>query len=421
MLALSDFPYELITAIFKKLDHIDDAFNLANCCKSFKAQLATHQAMMKVMRAILDNSPAHETDLLLFRLIKGISVSSPESGTNLESFLNCYKFDVDQLNDDVVLAIVRLRQRIRQIYDLYLNPSIQDQYRRSNFPAGTRERSEIFEGKLRTTPNGLVAWTQSISVTRFSDALMAYWVIIEARKLIMKANAQERNADDNPYIKIMASFWCGSGRKPLLQTLDILEVHDFLYGFLIRRVYHRAWAEDLVDEETEPIDKSWARKLQVAASSVNPIDAAVFGFKEEELTNPALWKSLPVDGSELTLLLKEVPAPLRNYEIDTLSVANLLEFNLGSELLRLEAEQRTKGADDRLVEAWALFRREWPQTARGTIFQSLRSSEQFVEELRRRAPEAQSLPALEPCEDPFPACLSRRFLEMWKQTGNSSA
>lgn len=430
MSAFVALPSELIRMIFQECEHIDDALNLANCCRTLKAQLATKKDMTIVMRVILGNTRTHHYDIQLCRLAKSTTDPVPKHGSNLDSFLTCYNTEADQLNDDEILAIVGLRQRIRPIQALYLNRSIQDQYRRSNFPAGTSECIDIVECMFQETPMAPHDSKNIFSPKRFSDAVVAYWALIEARRLLLSIYAQVRKLKlHNQYESILTSFWCGSGWRTPLQTLDILEIHDFIYGFLMRKVYYRAWQED--SDETEPIDKSWARHLQLVGSCVNPTVAARIGSREGELYDPTLWKTLPHDLGFFYLRFEEIPPALTNFGIENLSLANILEFNLGLDLQRLdEAELAATGSHDHLVEAWAYFRRKWPTTARGSLLWSLESSEDFLELLKSYAfapepkprcicceieseiefaPESSAAP--KPWDDPFPLSLSRKALE----------
>ena len=431
-------PNELIERIFRNFEHIDDALNLANCCRTCKAYLSTKKDTIKVMRVILGNTRTHYNDIQLYRLSKSTTNPSPAHGSNVETFLSCYNSDVDKLDDDEVLAIVGLRQRIRPVQNLYLNWSIQDQYRRSNFPSKKKERSDIVECMFQKTPTVPAASENIFSANRFSDAVVAYWVLIEARKLVISILTQARDyRAHTQYTRILESFWYESGLRSLLQALDMLEVHDFIYGFLIRKAYYRSWAEG--HEEMERIDKNWARYLQQVESCVNPMDAAWVGSMEGELFDPTVWKTLPFNGY-FYLRYEEIPPALKKTELESLSVANILEFNLGLKLLRLdEVELGATGNHDHLVEAWDYFRRNWPTTARGSLLWSLKSSEDFLEHLKRYAPkpepmhececececESNSKPepepepepeleftsAMVPWEDPFPVILSRKALE----------
>jgi hypothetical protein len=54
-------PSEMITMVFKKLDHLDDARNLANSCRRFKAHMVARNDMLRVTRAIL--VPLHDSVL----------------------------------------------------------------------------------------------------------------------------------------------------------------------------------------------------------------------------------------------------------------------------------------------------------------------------------------------------------------------
>lgn len=418
MSAFVALPNDLIGTIFRNLEHIDDALNLANSCRTFKAHLFTKEDTVKVMRVILGNTRTHYNDIQLYRLSKSTTDPSPEHGWNVETFLSCYDSDVDQLDDDEVLAIVGLRQRIRPVQNLYLNWSIQGQYRRSNFPARRSERSDIVECMFQETQTVPHPSQKTFSANRFSDAIVAYWVLIEARKLLISILKQVRKYKAHKqYTRILQSFWYESGLRTLLQALDMLEVHDFIYGFLVRKAYYRSWAGD--HDEMEPIDKNWARYLQQIESCVNPMNAAWFASMEGELYDPTVWKTLPYNGY-FYLRSEEIPPALVQTGVESLSVANILEFNLGLKLLRLdEIELAATGSHDHLVEAWEYLRRNWPTTARGSLLWSLKSSEDFLEHLKRYAPETEPMqePELEfpyamvPREDPFAAILSRKALE----------
>ena len=428
MSAFVALPNELVTAIFLKLEHIDDALNLTNCCRTLKAHLSANNDVVRVMKVILGMTRTHYNDLQLFHLARSTNDPRPEHGSNLDTFLSCYNRDVDQLNDEDVLAIVRLRQQIRPIQNLYLNQSIQGQYRMSNFPAGRSEFRDIIARVFQETSIIPRESKTFFSANQFSDAVVAYWAIIEARKLLILIYTQaEEFTIRTQYESILRSFWCGSGWRTPLQTLDILEVHDFLYGFLMRKVYHRAWLEH--SDEMEPVDKTWAYRLQLVGSCVSPTDAARLGSMEGKLFDPTLWKTLPSNLGFFYLRFEEIPPALNNFGIDTLSLANILEFNLGLQLLRLgEAELGTTGSHNYFVEAWASFRRNWPITARGSLLWSLKSSEHFLERLQdyyvkpepkciccaieseiETKPESSS--ASKPWEDPFPLSLSRKAIE----------
>lgn len=275
--------------------------------------------------------------------------------------------------------------------------------------------------------------------SRFSDAVVALWVIAEARTLVMKIGSQAQDVGDkNRYNDIMTSFWYDNWNRTPLQTLDLLEVHDFLYGFLIRKMYFRVGEamanisgrcrdsalEARYAPETEAVDEEWARHLQLFALCTTPVEAAKMGsleveYDDDEDADMPSREQWPINQTSQYLQYQEIPGPLRNYGIETVSMAAILEFNLGFELLQLEAKDQAEGVNGQLVEGWAHFRRNWPTTARGSIFHSMESSDEFLEELRRWVPEAEpapsddSLPVLKPHQDSFSLSLSRKALECW--------
>ena len=355
MSAFVTLPSDLIDTIFGRLEHIDDALNLADSCRKFKAHLAAENSMIQIIRAIMGNSYNHINDISLTRLTNSGDDLKPEHGRNIDWFLGFFRREAALLSDDEVNSIVRSRQSIRPIQSLYLNLSVHNQYRRSSFPAWRSECIDVVECMFQETPAAAIT-KPAFSARRFSDAVVAYGVLIEARKLIIRLKTQTRSLKEHlRFSLILDSFWCNNGMRTPLQTLDMLEVHDFIYGFLIRKMYYRAWWPELENEDMGPVDKTWARNLQLLGSCLSPTDAARIGSMEGELSDPALWKRLPVNQTQFYLTLPELPPALVN-NIDCLSVANILEFNLSLDLLRLDqVEYLATGRRSHLVEAWGHF------------------------------------------------------------------
>lgn len=440
MSAFITLPHDLVTAIFEYLEHIDDALNLANTCQRFKNFLSDTETRGRVIKGIF-YAHSHHNDIQLCRLLNSTPYPRPEHGTNVKSFLSYYNIYVDWLTDQEILAIIRLRQQIRSIQNLYLSQSVQNQYRRSNFPAGRSEYSDIVECKFQETLTTEGDPKSYFSANRFSDAVVAYWVLIEARKMVISIHDQSRDPGfRGRYDSILRSFWCGSGHRTLLQSLDILEVHDFIYGFLIRKMYYRAWEEG--GDETAPVDEAWALKLQHVSLGINPLDAAQLGSVEGDLFDPTLWQSLPKNYGSFYLRFDEIPTAMKRFGIETLSLGNILEFNLGVDIYRLGSVESWRwGRPFYHVEAWESFRRKWPTTARGSLLWSLKSSEDFLDLLfhstikigpgfifsgTEPAPESppasnplddddddaapKSPSSSNPLDDPFPLSLSRKAL-----------
>ena len=285
--------------------------------------------------------------------------------------------------------------------------------------------------------NGLAeqdAPPKEFMASRFIDAVVALWVIIEARRQIMDIAAQAQTVwEEYQYDDIMRSFWFCSWQMTLLQRLDVMEIHDFFYGFLLRKRYYRrsiAWAgwsgtcngileATKSEKETEAIDPEWTRRLHLHGLCLNPVEAAEFGSVEEEIADMTPEDETPLHQTARYLQYNEIPPPLRMYGIFTLSVATLLEFRIGLDLLVLEEAQKSQEEfSGYLVEAWADFRRNWATTARGSIFHWRETSEELVERLRcwfekRGSPPSDDagFPTLEPDLDSFSLSLSREVLE----------
>lgn len=173
-------------------------------------------------------------------------------------------------------------------------------------------------------------------------------------------------------------------------------------------------------EETQAVDSDWAQQLQFVGLCSNPIQAAQKGSVEEKISDMTLNGDMPIGPPEMFLQILEIPPPLCRHRPETLSVASLLEFKLGWELLQWEMVTNAEAlGDSHLVDAWAHFRRNWPTTARWSIFQSFETSDDFMEVLRRWNPELKSVSSagssgLEPRLDSFALSLSRKSLESWQ-------
>ncbi|KAL9620304.1 MAG: hypothetical protein Q9160_005203 [Pyrenula sp. 1 TL-2023] len=82
---------------------------------------------------------------------------------------------------------------------------------------------------------------------RFYQAVTGLWVQIEALRL-MSISRYKRASQRNVRFEEVRDLWQDNKIRCLQESLDMLEVYDFIYGFILRKILHPAdsypsWAE----------------------------------------------------------------------------------------------------------------------------------------------------------------------------------
>ncbi|PGH21449.1 hypothetical protein AJ80_03240 [Polytolypa hystricis UAMH7299] len=213
MAPLLTLPDALILCVFEELADLDDVMYLERVCKRFHHFLERGRNRLTVYKAIIVRAPHHN--------------ASP----------------TDQLGVFKGMGLPVLQ-------DLYLDPSMQIMFRRpefSYFHMITEEQFELLEkecnleppqlskSKNNTPQAPLDAPFGSKQVHRFYQALTARWLAVEALTLF---RVSRDNGRDLP-----------EGTKPtrtLSDALDILEVGEFVGGFLVLKIFaniaeHPSW------------------------------------------------------------------------------------------------------------------------------------------------------------------------------------
>ncbi|GAB1198998.1 hypothetical protein APSETT444_008330 [Aspergillus pseudonomiae] len=179
--------------------------------------------------------------------------------------LNLHTPDGDSLPEDEVWSIVCRWQGLRLLYDLYCNPSIRSRYSRSvflNWPNNEcyeEEHALVHDEPLLeptitphkdTVPGGCAALPslRNRGYRRFYQALTAHWFAVEAlwlARISRYKTPQERN---NRFVQVRG-IWRDNPDRTLQEKLDILEVFDFVWGFLGRKIFvdvygMRSWLDE---------------------------------------------------------------------------------------------------------------------------------------------------------------------------------
>ncbi|KAF9887296.1 hypothetical protein FE257_010291 [Aspergillus nanangensis] len=215
---------------------------------------------------------------------------SPARSHYLSSvFTSC--FQADSLSDGQIWDIVARWQGMKLLRDMYQHPSVSQSYCHSpaiecdetGFPPGRyAEISDLVSQQSDTLElygdSNTLSRCQKDIFPQFYRALTGHWLLCEAMRLA-KICTYPRSSEQNKTWKEIYSF-CTSG-KSLLEALQILEVYEFTFDYLIRPlqcidVHNFAeWIEDkdgfLFPEDT-PEGSNWIYFLYCLRVSLSPAD-----------------------------------------------------------------------------------------------------------------------------------------------------
>ncbi|KAB8260223.1 hypothetical protein BDV32DRAFT_123354 [Aspergillus pseudonomiae] len=273
---LLNIPCEILLSICCYLGDIDDVLHLARCCKQLHGTFERQSHRLVAFRSVIGNAAHHRYDLKLSpvlnisqRLFAEYSASHgkpPLSKRPIHAdILNLHTPDGDSLPEDEVWSIVCRWQGFRLLYDLYCNPSIRSRYSRSvflNWPNNEcyeEEHALVHDEPLLeptitphkdTVPGGCATLPslRNRGYRRFYQALTAHWFAVEAlwlARISRYKTPQERN---NRFVQVRG-IWRDNPDRTLQEKLDVLEVFDFVWGFLGRKIFvdvygMRSWLDE---------------------------------------------------------------------------------------------------------------------------------------------------------------------------------
>jgi hypothetical protein len=170
-------------------------------------------------------------------------------------------FHAESVSDQQIWDIVARWQGLRPLQHLYLNPAIRSEYTGSLCVTGSDNPPETGvlnilglarDGKETRHTNNEISTTRAFSsaeTVRFYRALTGYWLANESRKLAEQCRYTLQSTQNKIYCMV-DSMW--EQRTDLQESLDILEVFDFIYMFLCQHI-------DGVDvgSFTDWVDNDW--------------------------------------------------------------------------------------------------------------------------------------------------------------------
>jgi F-box domain len=277
MTVLLDLPSEVITLIFCNLRDIDDVNHLSRSCRRLHSILQNEATYLIVMRTIIvsfgitnnlkldgvscpylqSQSDVYENDLALCTIIETNQAFSEfyqthaerplESGIKGSDLPNLAHERPEELTAERVYTIICRWHGLRVLQELYLDVTIGTQYYESTFPfAGDFDPADM---TLSTESSVRVSHLQSLpagdnagksfdaqQTQRFYKALTSYWLAMEAHWLLCRS-VQDTWEELWNLSDSVEDIWSGNLRGGLLESLEVLEVYDFVYGFLLRMIF----------------------------------------------------------------------------------------------------------------------------------------------------------------------------------------
>ncbi|PSN61082.1 hypothetical protein BS50DRAFT_593413 [Corynespora cassiicola Philippines] len=272
MVGLQDCMNELLLKIYLHLHSIDDAIHFARCTKRLFAVFDTKR--LQIMKNIVLNSSIHTHDIALCHFQDAYhefpTEQLPGSFGHMPVELRPLPLRFEQclhansLSDRQVWDVVARWQGLKSLQHLYLDPKINRRYMESSCLTGDNEPPEmeavdilqLFRNdKKHEDPSTEVPTTIVFSPSekgRFYKALTGYWLAIESRKFAELCCYPRLSIQNEIWDKV-ATMW--QEKKDLQDSLDVLEVHDFVYGFLCRHI-----GGTDVESFTDWVDEGWLFK-----------------------------------------------------------------------------------------------------------------------------------------------------------------
>ncbi|KAI9041881.1 uncharacterized protein KD926_006427 [Aspergillus affinis] len=253
-----------ILPLFTYLHDIDDAIHLARTCRAVYTVFDEYYTRAWIFRCIIRNASHHEQDARL----SGIQILRdtfhwgriPADAYLLrKDFLNGFDFELDAEN---IFAIVCRWHALRTLFTLYCDKAIHRMYT-TGWKTFWDQDSLVKEGCLGDTdplprsPSTTAGSQRKIirishdqrrrGYRRFYKALISHWCALEhfyLSRVFVYPDDLERNAFNN----LASMKWRYNPHRRLSDKLDILEVTDFIWEFLPRKVFDSespdAWNPD---------------------------------------------------------------------------------------------------------------------------------------------------------------------------------
>ncbi|EED13668.1 conserved hypothetical protein [Talaromyces stipitatus ATCC 10500] len=318
MSRLINFPSELLILVYSFLDNIDDALHLARTCKFMYNVLDTPGRRLDIFSKIImainvdkiikQNGDHHRYDLRLHATETICTNFRNEhyNTSDLPSISDRPLFPTEflvpdtntlykKLDPDTVWSIISRWHALKLLFSLYFDSTIRPSYLRSVFwqrPDCQHSRwqkavdyeipLEPPSGQTCTTLRDMSSTDKAEAYTRFYRAITSHWLHINLTWLAGISKYPDRPSCDSTFSQIDSLWYNDRERATLIQKLEAIEVTDFIWGFLARKIFADpdqidSWISSPghLDNETilwdVPLDaSSFARLVRIATFYLPP-------------------------------------------------------------------------------------------------------------------------------------------------------
>lgn len=402
MPSLCSLPNECLLLIYGQLADFDDAINLSRASPG--ARHLFQYGRRSIFKSIILHSVTYKYDLRLCRLVEANRTSSWTG----QALARCLSAKPQDLTDEHIWSIVRRWEQARTLYDLYTDPAVQAEYcgqkpqcvhhfcphHRSSFtglpPSVLVEGTDDVDGAAWHRPSSHhlnLGDLESQRKRRFYTALTAYWTAVEAQQLASAAAAASSSCSVTPArsastFELVDRLWIGREDRTLLEAMDVLEVHDFVYDFLLGRLL-----PELVQHR---------RRMEVKVFRLGPAWEAVLQFGRLRLRPSALAQLIRHGPDAVAVEAEAFFAELSSVSASDATTRLLAERRSPVRLMERAVEDglrqhgiMRRGHDLALV--WSCYRNHWAQQARGVLFSKALTPADVIRDIERYADQAACL------------------------------
>ncbi|KAH2079808.1 hypothetical protein KXW31_003054 [Aspergillus fumigatus] len=254
-MSLQSLPAEVTLQIFRLLDNIDDALRLGRSCRQLYRILNRPGHRHTIMKSIIQRSEYHKHDLQLSQLTQFHAKCTEIYATQSRLPMSCrpdtgmvksfHEPSTKLLASPLVVAeIVTRWHAMKVLFDLYCKESVRSSYLAdwetswncSPETAGENETAGPFANGICNSYAQLPPQEKQRAYERFYRALTAHWVAVELTWVIRVSKHKTEREFDRWERKVY-DRWSNNPERSLEEKLDIFEALDFVWYFLVSRIF----------------------------------------------------------------------------------------------------------------------------------------------------------------------------------------
>ncbi|GFF55001.1 hypothetical protein IFM46972_10161 [Aspergillus udagawae] len=269
-MSLQSLPAEVTLQLFQLLDNIDDALRLGRSCRQMYRILDRPGHRHTIMKSIIQRSEYHKHDLQLSYLAQfhaectEIYATQPRLPMSRRPDTDMVKLfhepSADLLASPLVVAeIVTRWHAMKVLFDLYCKKRVRSSYL-ADWETSWNCSPEIdgeYETAGRSTKGICDSFAQLTlqekqrAYERFYRALTAHWVAVELTWVI-RVSKHKTERDFKRWERKVYNRWADNPQRSLEEKLDIFEILDFVWHFLVSKIFdHSGTVADWIEVAPE--------------------------------------------------------------------------------------------------------------------------------------------------------------------------